>query len=153
MFSRGALAAAPINPALAADLILESDGNIYTIRLDGSGKTYLTDDGPDTQNVLAAWSYDGSKIVYVHRAPSEQPYIWTMNADGSDKTQLTFGDLSGGAATFSPDGKSILFSSSATGNGAQLFGLELWVMNADGADPHTLTNTTVSAVSEDGTPI
>jgi Tol biopolymer transport system component len=40
----------------------------------------------------------------------EQPHIWTMNADGSDKEQITFGPLTGTAATFSPDGKSILFS-------------------------------------------
>ena len=151
--SSGGTSAAPFidNTTLARDLILESDGNIFTIKLDGSDKTYLTNDSPDYSNVLAAWSYDGSKIVYVNTAPNERPYIWTMNADGSDKQQLTFGNVTGGAATFSPDGKSILFSSSATGNGQPLVGLELWVMNADGTDPHPITHTTVSAVSEDGT--
>jgi Tol biopolymer transport system component len=129
-------------------LILGSDSkNIFTIRSDGTGKTYLTGDGAGYFNGLAAWSYDGSKIVYTHQTPNGTPYIWTMNADGSGKQQLTSGTLNGASASFSPDGKSILFTSFATGNA------ELWVMNADGTNPLRLTTTTGSATTRNGTTI
>src|SRR4051812_34210950 len=144
---------------LEDDLILGSDGNIFTIRPDGSDKTYLTQEGPGTTSSLASWSYDGSKIVYMRSAPDpsskSQPYIWTMNADGSDKTQLTSGLLSGSAGTFSPDGKSILFTSSA-GNAASdsaLEGLELWTMNSDGTGAHPITHTPVSGLNGTDDPI
>src|SRR5947208_2783010 len=92
-------------------LLLRSDGNnIFTANLDGTVNNYLTDDSAGYLNGIAAWSRDGSKIVYTRQAPNAPPYIWTMNADGSDKEQLTFGSLAGGEASFSPDGKSILFT-------------------------------------------
>jgi hypothetical protein len=102
---------------LENDLILGSDGNIFTIRADGSNKTYLTQEGPEVINHLASWSYDGTKIVYTRGESTPfgriQPYIWTMNADGTDKKQLTFHPLSGSSPTFSPDGQSILFTTHA----------------------------------------
>ena len=85
----------------ANPLLLRSDGNnIFTASLDGAVNTYLTDDGAGYFNGIAAWSRDGSKIVYSHQAPNAPPYIWTMNAGGGDKAQLTFGSLAGGEATF-----------------------------------------------------
>jgi len=138
-------------------LLLETDGNIFTIGLDGTGKTYLTSDGSDYKNELASWSYDGSKIVYMRYplndpdAPSQAEqeragffdpaYVWTMNADGSDKRQLTSGTHYGGLPTFSPDGTSILFTGLDTGSA------ELWSVNADGTSLHEVTRTTGSETS------
>lgn len=134
--------------------ILESDGNIFTINADGTGKAYLTDDASSFTDQLASWSFDGSKIVFARAASGEPSHLWTMNADGSNKQQVTFGDLSGTTATFSPDGQSILFSSAAGGGqGSLLTGGELWLMNADGSNPHPLTDTTTGALSPDGTPL
>lgn len=131
--------------------ILGSDGDIFSIRLDGSGKAYLTQDKDGSSNSTAAWSYDGSGVVYTHivaGAPHlaffDVGYIWTMRADGSDKHQLTSGPLFGSLATFSPDGRTILFTGIATGSP------ELWVMNADGTNPHPITNTTGSQVKANG---
>jgi hypothetical protein len=36
-----------------------------------------------------AWSPDGSKLAFSHRADNLHLDIWTMNADGSDQRQLT----------------------------------------------------------------
>ena len=67
-----------------------------------------------------------------------------MNADGSGKAQLTFGEIYGALPSFAPDGKSILFTGYATGNP------ELWLMGIDGANPHPITRTTGSGVGADG---
>jgi Tol biopolymer transport system component len=124
------------------------DGNIFTITLDEADKTYLTFDGhPDSiQNGMASWSSDGSKIVYSNTKLTDPPasggllrptgQIWTMNADGSDQKELTFGPIYGSLPSFSPDGKSILFTGFATANPAQ------WLMNSVGEDPRPITYTT-----------
>ena len=112
----------PKDPVLVT-LLLESDGNIFTITFDGADKTYLTFSGnSDDQDILASWSPDGSKIVFT-KVSSTDPsasggvilaagHIWTMNADGSDQRELTFGPIYGSLPSFSPDGNSILFTGS-----------------------------------------
>jgi Tol biopolymer transport system component len=119
---------------LGSDAAYGGEGNVFTIRPDGTGKTYLTEDGPGYSNREAAWSYDGSKIVYIRQAANDLPRLWIMAADGSGKQQLTFGGLGADNPTFSPDGRSILFTGFTTGTP------ELWVMNADGS--HQITSTT-----------
>ena len=104
------------------------DLDIFTMDADGSNVKQLTnelgyDGGP-------FWSYDGSKIVYRAEHPKTPEEIkdykdlyaaglirpgnleiWVMNADGSDKHQVT----RNGAANFGPywlpDGKRIIFAS------------------------------------------
>src|SRR5207253_1510824 len=94
-----------ISMTLSSALILGSDGNIFKISPDGTGKTYLTDDSTEFLNFTGAWSYDGSKIIYTRQEENQPPYVWTMNADGGDKEQLTFGQITGAQASFSPNGK------------------------------------------------
>jgi len=101
--------------------------NIYIMNADGSGVSRLTD--YRGQDVGAAWSPDGKKIVFTSTRDNEilpgnlapLPDIWVMNPDGSGQTRLT---RSGGEnAAFSPDGKYIVFGSD-----------RLYVMNADGSN-------------------
>ena len=128
----------------AIGLIVGSDGNIFTIRPDGTGKTYLTNDGPDYVNGTPAWSYDGTAIVHTRQGPDGAPHIWTMNADGSGKEQRTFGTIVGTLPVFSPDGMQILFDGPAAGTA------ELWVVNTNGTNPHAITNTTGSQITRTG---
>jgi Tol biopolymer transport system component len=58
---------------------------IYTINIDGSGLTQLT----DTQGYSADYSPDGEKIVYCDSSPNNGR-LWIMNKDGTNKKQLTF---------------------------------------------------------------
>jgi TolB protein len=60
--------------------------------------------------------------------------ICIMNADGSGQTQLTFLDATAFYASLSPDGKTIYFSSRASG----IF--EIYSIRTDGTDMKRLTN-------------
>jgi len=64
--------------------------------------------------------------------------IWSMDADGSNLTQLT--NLSDGACqpSWSPDGQQIAFISPCRGEHNTYAGSLIYIMNADGSDSHPL---------------
>ena len=132
----------------------DGDLDIYTMNLDGSDVQRLTDavgydGGP-------FYSPDGTKIVYRARHPEDPQEIedyqtllaegmirpsklevWVMNADGSDKRQIT--DL--GAAAFGPffhpSGEKIIFSSNYGDPTGREF--ELFMVDLDGANLEQIT--------------
>jgi TolB protein len=65
--------------------------NVYTVRSNGTGVVQLTHDSGGTINDGAdSWSPDGTKIAFTsNRTGTYQ--IYTMNADGTDISQLTKG--------------------------------------------------------------
>lgn len=64
------------------------------------------------QNAEAYWSADGSKITYQTTQPQyPDEQIFVMNADGSGKRLISTGKGRTTCSYFSPDGKSIYFSS------------------------------------------
>ncbi|CAN5301255.1 hypothetical protein BH20ACT5_BH20ACT5_01660 [soil metagenome] len=66
---------------------------IMTARPDGSNRQRLTFvEGIDTN---PSWSPDGTQLVF-HSSRAGFSHLWTMDADGSNQTQLTFGDFRGG---------------------------------------------------------
>jgi TolB protein len=112
---------------------------IYTIRPDGTG---LTDLGhpPGAGSEGAAWSPDSRVIAFGSHPGDGRWQIWSMNADGSNKRQLTHyavrpgGEYGAHFGAWSPDGKQIFFSSNHQGN------LDIYVMNADGSGQTRLTD-------------
>ncbi|WP_419916785.1 cell wall-binding repeat-containing protein [Candidatus Poriferisodalis sp.] len=87
--------------------------SLWNAKQDGSEPTSLLHD-PDIGLSLrsAVWSPDGSQIAYVQREDGTKGYlahIWTANADGSRRTQLTDGQFRDYAPTWSPDGETIAY--------------------------------------------
>jgi Tol biopolymer transport system component len=131
------------------------DLDIYTMDADGSNVKQLTkelgyDGGP-------FWSYDGRKIVYRAEHPKSpeaiQDYkdlfarglvrpgnleIWVMNADGSNKHQVTHNGAANFAPYWLPDGKRIIFASNQADpkNGRDF---DLYLINEDGAGQDRVT--------------
>ena len=83
-------------------------------------------------------SADGTKVLYSvsyycipeNKGNSE---LFLMNADGSDKKQITHTATREAAAKWMKDGKQIAFLSSETGS------MQLWMMNADGSNRKQIT--------------
>jgi TolB protein len=144
----------PKGDKLAFTSTRDGDPEIYLANLDGSGVTRLTnepgyDGGP-------FWSADGSKLVYRANHP-EGPEelakheemikeglvrptrleLFTMNADGSEQTQVTKNGKANFAPFFLPDGKRIIFSSNQGSESGRDF--DLWLVNADGTGEEQVT--------------
>jgi Tol biopolymer transport system component len=70
--------------------------------------------------------------------------VWTIDAEGTDLTQLTHGSYPEFDPSWSPDGMKIAFRSERSGEP------EIWIMNADGTDQRRLTEGLSPAWSPDG---
>jgi TolB protein len=131
------------------------DLDIYTMNADGSNVKQLTnelgyDGGP-------FWSYDGKKIVYRAEHPNTPEEIsdykdllskglirpgnleiWVMNADGSNKHQVTRNGAANFAPYWHPDGKRIVFASNMADpkNGRDF---DLYLINEDGSGLERIT--------------
>jgi Tol biopolymer transport system component len=120
--------------------------DIYVMDAGGSEPTNLTGGGTDCwASVSTDWSPDGSKIAFqCNISDSEQ--IWVMNADGSDISQLTFGEL----PSWSPDGKKIAFFRREVfwDNSAWIY-----VVNADGSNQTRLTDSPWYSISASWQPL
>jgi eukaryotic-like serine/threonine-protein kinase len=85
-----------------------------------------------------SWTPDG-RIVYMSEE-SGNADIWSMNADGSDRKQLTTDSHYDTAATVSPDGRYIAFMSNRAG------AENIWRMDIDGRNPKRLTSKLIERV-------
>lgn len=131
------------------------DIDIYSMNLDGSDVKQLTDElgydgGP-------FFSFDGKKIVYrrtrFENEESKIKYkdllsqglirptlldIFVMDADGSNKMQITHNTAANFAPYFFPDGKRILFCSNIDDPQGRNF--DVYAINLDGTNLEKITN-------------
>jgi Tol biopolymer transport system component len=104
--------------------------DLMVMEPDGSGATKIG----GAYDQAPSWSPDGSKIAFDAPAGGISA-IFTMDADGTGRTQLTSSALPDVNPSWSPDGTQIAFESARTGV------LGIYVMNADGSDPHRISPT------------
>jgi TolB protein len=134
------------------------DLDIYTMDADGKNVKQLTnelgyDGGP-------FWSYDGKQIVYRAYHPQTEKEktdytallkqnlirptvldIWVMNADGSNKRQVTKLNKASFAPYFFPDGNRIIFSSNNADPKGRDFDLYMIKVDGNGLERITFNNT------------
>jgi Tol biopolymer transport system component len=87
------------------------------------------------------------RILFTTLNSRSQPDIWLMNADGSERRQLTAETGNNTMPFTSPDGRYIVFNSDRTGT------TNIWRMDADGGNPKQLTfgqNEKGPTISPDG---
>lgn len=107
--------------------------NIFAMNTDGSNIHKVVDTG--LNDYLPDWSPDGSRITFfAANWPTVRQDIYTVNADGSDLTNITNTPrVVDEDPRWSPDGNKIIFQSDRDGN------FEIYVMNTDGSQPENLT--------------
>jgi len=132
----------------------DGDLDIYTMDANGGNVKRLTTDlgydgGP-------FWSYDGKQIVYRAYHPQTEREkadyvgllknnlirpttldIWVMNADGSNKRQITNNNKANFAPYFFPDGKRVIFASNMNDPRGRNF--DLYIINIDGTGLERVT--------------
>jgi TolB protein len=90
-----------------------------------------------------AWSPDGNRFVFDIGGGEFAPrYLYTINADGSNKQQVTDGgvDTWDVEPDWSPDGSRIAFAGSLPCAGGGVCYYAIFTMNPDGSNPIQLTN-------------
>jgi hypothetical protein len=99
----------PDGKLIAFSGMRESGSDIFTINLDTKEVINLTKD--PFANYAPTWAPDGRSLVYLVRVSGNEK-VFRMNADGSNKTQLTFGTHDESGAQFM-DANTLVFASTA----------------------------------------
>lgn len=112
--------------------------DLYTMNLDGSDLTRLTNDTTSTA-ARPEWSPDGSKIAYYSDREGNFE-IYTMNSDGTGRRRITNNSADDLWPSWSPDGSELVFFTDRDGNN------EVYKVNADGSG--TPVNLTADPASD-----
>jgi Tol biopolymer transport system component len=111
-----------------------SGGTLQTSLLDlASGKSTPVFSGPGI--AFGEWSADGGRMG-VNWVTGGKTFLGFADSAGGNAKQVTtegFEQIDGAGAAWSPDGKSLLYTSRRTGKG------DLWVLPAEGGPPRQLT--------------
>ncbi|NNE98533.1 MAG: hypothetical protein HKN25_05880 [Pyrinomonadaceae bacterium] len=157
-------------PGYDAEATISPDGEtiVFTSVRDGDLDIYTMDrDGKNVKRLTDALGYDGGpffspdgkQIVYRSYHPKTDKEIarykdrlrndliepnnfevWVMNADGSNKRQVTKLGVASFAPYFHPNGKKIIFSTNYYAKGPRKRNFEIAMVNTDGSGLERITN-------------
>ncbi len=115
----------------------EEHSSIYKVRSNGAELTRLTNgDSGDFEDRQPNWSPQGNRILFQRRLRgSDEWNLYTMSPSGTDVRRVTTARSAGTDASWSPDGRWIVYSSE---NGA-LPVPNVHIISADGGDPIRVT--------------
>jgi TolB protein len=144
---------APDGKRIVFTSVRDGDLELYSMKLDGSDVRRLTNEpGYDGG---AFFSPDSKLIVYRASRPKDEALtrykdllgkgliepraleIYVMNADGSNKRQVTNNGAANFAPYFTPDGKRIIFSSNVADSKGRNF--DVYLVNVDGSGLERVT--------------
>jgi Tol biopolymer transport system component len=134
----------PMDDAILFNAVGTGGRDLYLLELTDL-KVTLIAETPDYETA-ASFSPDGLRIAYAAGVPGDRAdHIFTIQADGSEKTQLTDIDANDTSPQFSPDGKTIVFARDKTyiwgGLAANWeLGGVICLIDADGANLRQLTS-------------
>jgi TolB protein len=125
--------------AFATDRAGGGNWELYVMDSDGRHQRRLTNT-PQQKEAVPAWSSDGKYIAYVADIFGDNPTIWVMNADGSERRQLT---TRASWPSWSPDGQRIIYTV-YTGTGVG----RLFVMDAEGSERRRLAGSLIRRLTD-----
>ncbi|MHB8571984.1 MAG: TIR domain-containing protein [Candidatus Dormibacteria bacterium] len=111
---------------------------VYVMNPDGTGQRPV---GAQSAAIASypAWSHDGARIAFTSSATD--PNVGNLaitDVNGGHRQQLTRGNFQDLGASWSPDDRSIVFSSNRSGHP------EIWAINTDGSNLRQLTHTSAA---------
>jgi TolB protein len=129
--------ASPDEKLVAFVLDVKGNRDIFRMNADGTEVRQLT--RTPAAETSPRWSPDGKKIVFISDQDGSNAgrvaagEVYTMAADGTAVRRLTFFEKGEDDPSWSPDGRSILFTSQRDGN------QEVYAMDVDGSNQRNLT--------------
>ncbi len=150
-------AEATISPAgdrIVFTSVRDGDLDIYSMDLDGGDVRRLTDElgydggpffSPDGRQIVYRAHHpktpeeieDYTSLLAQHLIRPSELEIWVMDADGSNKRQVTSLGAASFAPFFHPSGKKIIFSSNHGDPDGREF--DLWMVDVDGSNLEQIT--------------
>jgi hypothetical protein len=138
MLVTAAVACSPARAATPVPVTERTNGPIAFAR---AGLEFANADGTNVHTVASAydtrdpaWSPTGLRLAFTGRDPAGRGQILLIDADGSNRRQLTRDPAGASDPTWSPDGGSIAFTSVRDGNP------EIYAIGVDGQNERRLTN-------------
>jgi serine/threonine protein kinase len=132
-------------------LVFERDYDVWTANGDGSDQSRI-EGVPSTELLLSdrmpAFSPDSSLIAFFQNEKGPIGDYWIIPASGGEARRLTFDSIFGGAPTWTPDGRFLIFPSQRAGS------MTLWRVSVEGQQPEPVLlsagEDTAPEISRDG---